>query len=310
MGRPEGGGLGPEREAAGRVLRPGSAARQHAAVLRWYATRREKYPWRGERDPYRILVIEVMAQQTQASRLEPFYREWLRRFPDVGTLAAASRSDVLRTWGRLGYYRRPVALHEAARAIVGEHGGVVPTDPAKLLALPGIGPYTANAVASLSAEVRVPLVDTNSRRVVARARLGVDAAEVSDRLVAAEAAAWLPSPLGSGAGRRLREWNQALMDLGAEVCVRVPRCGACPLLASCRYRAAGRTGAAPRSLPPFRGSRRQLRGRVLERLRGAGPAGVAVAELGLPVGESSSLLRMMEREGLVRLDRGNVRFPD
>jgi A/G-specific adenine glycosylase len=231
------------------------------ALIAWYEPRRRAYPWRGSRDPYAVLISEVMLQQTQASRVAPSFERFLGRFPDVAALAAAPRSEVVRAWEGLGYNRRAVALSEAARAIVRDHGGRVPPDPDALRTLPGIGPYTAAAVASLAFGANVPAIDTNVRRVVARARLGVDPDDVPAVHVRDAAVEWLDRD-EPGA------WNQALMDLGREICRPRPRCDVCPLADECRFRA---DGVAPRRSRrrqgPFEGSSRQVRGGVVAVLR-------------------------------------------
>jgi A/G-specific adenine glycosylase len=211
-----------------------------AALRRWFAARRRAYPWRGARDPYRILVSEVMLQQTQATRVVPSYRAFVRRFPTIRALVAASRADVLRAWAGLGYNRRAVALHEAARTVVVERRGRLPAEPAALRRLPGMGPYTAAAVASIAFDVPVPAVDTNGARVARRFVLGRDDAggpEV-DRV----AEAWLDR-------RDPGEWNQAVMDLGREVCRPVPRCEVCPLARMCAFRQGAATTTPRRPLP-------------------------------------------------------------
>lgn len=247
-----------------------------AALLGWYRPRRRAYPWRTRPTPYRVLVSEVMLQQTQATRVVPAFRAFLRRFPSVAALARASREEVLRAWAGLGYNRRAVALHEAARAVVREHGGRVPADPSALRELPGVGPYTAAAVASIARGVPVPALDVNVARVTARSRLGQEPHEGPAARVRAAAASWLDrGDPGS--------WNQALMDLGREVCRPAPRCGVCPLAAGCAFRRAGRRPTpAPRRQPRFEGSFRQVRGRVLAALveRGAASLGRLAAEVG------------------------------
>ena len=153
-----------------------------AAVLEWYRPRRHAYAWRrGRRNAYRTLVSEVMLQQTQAARVKPIFEAFVARFPGVAALAAASRADVLRAWAGLGYNRRAVALHEAARAIVREHRGRVPNDVGALVRLPGMGPYTASAVASIGYGAPVAALDGNVRRVVARAVRGAEPDEVPSR---------------------------------------------------------------------------------------------------------------------------------
>ncbi len=231
------------------------------ALRAWYALRRRAYPWRGSHDPYAVWVSEVMLQQTQASRVVPAFRSFLRRFPTVRALAAAARRDVVREWGGLGYNRRAVRLSEAARAIVRDHGARIPRDPATLRALPGVGPYTAAAVASLGFGQPVAVVDTNVRRVVARVHMGIDGHEAPAKEVWALADAWLDrdDPI---------TWNQAVMDLGREVCRPKPRCDACPLARVCRFRLAGSIAVrGPGRQGPFEGSSRQVRGAVVRALR-------------------------------------------
>ena len=229
-----------------------------AAVLDWYARTRRDLPWRRTTDPYAILVSEVMLQQTQVARVAPRYPEWLERWPDVASSAAASRAEVLAAWVGLGYNRRAVALHEAAR-VVARDGW--PTD---LRALPGVGPYTAAAVASFAFGAQVAAVDTNVRRVAARIGRGAP-----DALLAPGRAA---------------EWNQAAMELGATVCTaRTPRCDACPVAPWCRSAgrpAVRRSGAAGRG-ERFEDTNRWVRGRVVAALAaGEGlPADIAPERL-------------------------------
>lgn len=231
-------------------------------VHEWYRPRRHAYAWRrGPRSAYRTLVSEVMLQQTQAARVEPIFDAFVARFPRVGALAEASRGDVLRAWAGLGYNRRAVALHDAARRIVRDHRGRVPRDVGALLRLPGVGPYTAAAVASIGHGAAIAAVDTNVRRVVARAVHGAEPDEVPPATLAHDAQAWLdPSAPG--------DWNQALMDVGRLFCRPAPRCDGCPLAPACRFRGAGHRGSPPgRRQPLFEGSARQVRGAVVEVLR-------------------------------------------
>jgi A/G-specific adenine glycosylase len=185
----------------------------------------------------------------------------MTRFPTVDTLAAASRADVLRAWGALGYPRRAVALHESARVVLREHGGVVPGDPAVLRSLPGVGEYTAAAVASLAYGVPVAAIDTNVRRIWARVVHGVEPDEVSPARLRDDAQTWLDP-------RDPASWNQALFVLGRTLCRPSPRCEECPMRRWCRFAAAGRTGRpSTRRQTPFQGSLRQVRGAVLAHLR-------------------------------------------
>jgi A/G-specific adenine glycosylase len=231
------------------------------ALRTWYAPRRGAYPWRRTLDPFAIWVSEVMLQQTQAARIVPAYASFLRRFPTVRSLAAAPRRDVVAAWGGLGYNRRAFRLSEAARAIVRDHGGRIPRDKDELLELPGVGPYTAAAVASMGFGAPVAVVDTNVRRVISRVHLGMEGHEVPAKEVWALADAWLDRDDPA-------TWNQALMDLGREVCGPKPHCDVCPLHGVCRFRLSGATPRrGPRRQGPFEGSSRQVRGAVVKALR-------------------------------------------
>lgn len=206
------------------------------ALLAHYDAVRRDLPWRGEEDPYRVWVSEVMLQQTRVDTVIPYYRRWLERFPDVEALAAAEEDDVLLAWQGLGYYRRARGLHAGARVVRERHGGTVPSDLAALRALPGVGAYTAGAVASIAFGRVVGAVDGNVRRVLARL---ADRPRPTPGWLSAAAQA-LVDPERPG------DWNQALMELGATVCApRRPRCGACPLSAWCAARAAGTEEARP-----------------------------------------------------------------
>lgn len=200
------------------------------ALLAHYDAARRDLPWRREEDPYRIWVSEVMLQQTRVETVIPYYRRWLERFPDVEALAAAASDEVLLAWQGLGYYRRARALHAGARVVRERHGGVVPSDVHALRTLPGVGAYTAAAVASIAFGEVVGVVDGNVRRVLSRL---ADRARPTHRWLE-DAAQELVDPERPG------DWNQALMELGATVCrPRGPRCGECPLGAWCEARAAG-----------------------------------------------------------------------
>ncbi len=220
-----------------------SAALVRRRLLRWFDASRRDLPWRRTRDPYRILIAEILLQRTRVATGQPYYERFLGRFPDLESLAAASEEDVLRAWEGLGYYRRARNLLEAARTIRDRHGGHIPQTAAELAALPGIGPYTAGAVASIAFGERVPAVDGNATRVLARLfRVEEDVSKRPGRdRIQALAAALVPASR-SGA------FNQALMELGATVCTPMsPSCGLCPLAESCLARAAGVQASLPRS---------------------------------------------------------------
>ncbi|MEP7059631.1 MAG: A/G-specific adenine glycosylase [Actinomycetota bacterium] len=248
------------------------------------------------REPYQILVCEFMAQQTQASRVAATFDAWMERFPTVQALAAAKRDDVLREWQGLGYNRRAVALHETARAIVSMHGGIVPSEVDVLLSLPGVGPYTAAAVASIAFGIPVVAMDTNIRRVAARVLHGAEPDEIPAPRLRKDAQAWL-DPRDPGA------WNQAVMDVGASLCrPRSPRCDACPLHAICRFRARGLVGrSSVRRQPAFHGSTRQLRGAVVRVLSTDGPCSLGqVADgTGATAERLDAVLVALIRDGLI-----------
>jgi A/G-specific adenine glycosylase len=203
-----------------------------SALLRWYSTHGRELPWRKTRDPYSILVSEVMLQQTQVGTVRTFYRKWLERFPNFAALAAATETEVLHAWQGLGYYTRARNLHAAAKAVVSRHKRTLPHDPKLIRELPGIGRYTANAVVTFAFDQPVPIVEANTTRVLARLfniDVPVDSAVGRERLWKS-AAALVPT---TDPGR----FNSALLDLGALICVRrKPKCGICPVKAFCRAR--------------------------------------------------------------------------
>ena len=277
------------------------------ALLAWYEPRRHAYPWRRRPTPYRVLVSEVMLQQTQAARVVPAFERFVASFPSVRSLAAAPAADVLRVWDGLGYNRRALALSRAAREIAVRHGGRVPRDAAALRSLPGVGPYTADAVAAIAFGEPVVAADVNVLRVTARAILGSDPSEVSRADVARAAAEWLN-------GSDPSAWNQALMDLGREVCRPAPRCGICPIAATCGFVRAGAPRAAGRrrAQPPFQGSMRQVRGAVVGALRRRPSMSVRALshETGHPEDRVREAVRAMRREGLVAVRGRSVRLPN
>ncbi len=212
------------------------AERLRHDLLAFWDRRRRDLPWRGERDPYRILVSEVMLQQTRVETVLGYYGRWLERFPDLEALAAADEADVLKAWEGLGYYRRARNLHAAARVVRERHGGRLPATAGALRALPGVGDYTSGAVASIAFGEAVPAVDGNVRRVLARL---LDRAEPTPAWLRDTASA-LVDPARPG------EWNQALMELGQAVCTPArPACGECPVAWSCGARAAGTVEVRP-----------------------------------------------------------------
>ena len=206
----------------------------HRKLLSWYRDHGRDLPWRRTRDPYAILVSEFMLQQTQVATVVPYYIEGLRRFPDFATLAAAPEAEVLRAWEGLGYYARARNLHATAKAIVRDHGGTFPGDPAIARQLPGLGKYTANAVATFAFDAAVPIVDANIARVLARLldlAVPIDTA-AGQRALWSAAATLLPEPGPKSESPRLH--NSALMELGALLCrARGPQCLQCPVRPFC-----------------------------------------------------------------------------
>jgi A/G-specific adenine glycosylase len=287
-----------------------------AAIEAWGSaegeTRRTELPWRATRDPWAVLVSETLAQQTQLARVVPAYHRFLAEFPTPTACASQPLGDVLRAWEGMGYNRRAKNLQVAARVIVADHGGAVPGDLDALLALPGVGPYTARAVLAFAFERDVGVVDTNAGRVIARAVTGrpvrpAEAQTLVDAMV----------PIGRG-----WSFGQALLDLGATVCTaRTPDCGSCPIARRCRWARAGNRepdparGSAGVSVVQsrFTGSDRQGRGRLIAVLR-TGPIDRAemAAAAGWP-GEPDRAVRVVEdlvAEGLVVLDEvGTLRLP-
>jgi A/G-specific adenine glycosylase len=247
------------------------------AVLGWYARTGRDLPWRRTDDPYAILVSEVMLQQTQVSRVIPRYRDWLARWPTAEALAAASPAEVIRAWAGLGYNRRAVNLHRCAQEVT-RRGGL-PRDPDDLRRLPGIGPYTAAAIACFAFGAQVAAPDVNARRVLSRALGEPDVAP----------------PAG-----RAYEWNQALFDLGSTVCIaRRPRCGVCPVAGACP--SAGMTFTPVRKQSRFEGSFRQRRSAVLRQLVDSGPR--AAAEL------DAEALDALVADGLAVVEDGTAALP-
>lgn len=282
-----------------------------AAILTWFDANGRSFPFRGLTDPWAILVSETMAQQTQIGRATEKWSTFMARFPTVSSLAAASPADVLRAWRGLGYNRRAVNLQRAARSVVSGHGGVVPSDLAALQRLPGVGPYTARAVAALAFGRPVGAVDTDVRRVLGRMTRGhLDA---TPRELQGTADASVPRD-------RPGDWTHALMDVGSRFCRPVrPACADCPARAWCALGSAADTTARSRprrpTEPAFSSTSRWLRGRLVDWLRDAAPG--AWVELGGPVGDHDTAaveraLEALHADGLVeRHDRDGrlVRLP-
>jgi A/G-specific adenine glycosylase len=284
----------------------------HDDVLDWYAAHARELPWRGAgASPWSVMVSEFMLQQTPVARVLPVHEAWLRRWATPADLAADGTGEAVRAWGRLGYPRRALRLHAAATAIVDRHGGEVPASYDDLRALPGVGDYTAAAIATFAHGRRHVVLDTNVRRVLARAVTGVEfpgrSPTRADREVAAEL---LPEDEPTAA-----TWSVALMELGALVCTSArPRCDRCPLAPSCAWRTAGYPAydGPPRAAQAWAGTDRQCRGRLLGVVRDAeGVVPLRRLDAAWPdaTQRERCLASLLEDRLLVRTDAGGYALP-
>lgn len=280
-----------------------------SSLLAWFEAHRRDLPWRHTRDPYAIMVSEIMLQQTQVDRVLPYWHTWMERWPDAESLAAAPTAEVIRAWKGLGYNRRAVNLQRAAQAVT-DAGGEFPQGVEGLLDLPGIGPYTAGAIACFAYEQDVAFIDTNMRRVLHRIFVGVDVPKptISDKQVLAIAADVIPQGQGW-------TWNQAIMEFGAIHCTaRKPQCLTCPVQSQCSafpeiQAAILANSKSPRGKNlPFEQTNRYFRGRIMDHLREYHEA--ALGEIGPAIkptyGESDEvwlleLVQALERDGLLQV---------
>ncbi|WP_129668402.1 A/G-specific adenine glycosylase [Phytoactinopolyspora endophytica] len=282
----------------------------HDAVISWYATQSRDLPWRApDRTPWGVLVSEIMLQQTPVARVEPVWHQWMQRWPEPANLAKEEPGEAIRAWGRLGYPRRALRLHAAAQTIVDRHRGIVPSSYDELIDLPGIGEYTAAAVASFAFGQRHAVLDTNVRRVLVRAVGGEqyppNAATVAERRLAEQLLPEEGAPL----------WSVAVMELGALVCTaRSPRCAVCPVATTCAWRLEGfpEYDGPPRRGQAWAGTDRQVRGRLMAVLReDQGP----VPKARLDAAWADSVQRERALDGLVAdglvepLDDARYRLP-
>ncbi len=288
-------------------------------LLAWYDRQGRELPWRRTTDPYRVLVSEVMAQQTQISRVLPFYERWLSRFPDWVTLAKASTAEVIMCWSGLGYNRRALMLQNIARQVV-ERG--IPSSEEEWLELKGIGPYTAAALTVFSLGTRAVPIDTNIRRVVGRWLLGVPMPELSHDQRVREILTPVVDRL-----KRFADFFQALFDLGATICLKKPKCPSCPLYTCCSaagivedesWKPPPRRPSGERIRPGKRYPDRIFRGRILRQIQAAG-GGLLIAKLGPLIDNEydpehdaewvTSMLARLEKDGLIRIEKRTVRLP-
>jgi A/G-specific adenine glycosylase len=292
----------------------------HEDVLAWFEGSARDLPWRRDPRPWAVMVSEFMLQQTPVARVLPVFQDWMSRWPTPAALAAASPGEAVRAWGKLGYPRRALRLHASAVAIVDNHGGEVPSQLEALRSLPGVGDYTAAAIASFAFGQRHVVLDTNVRRVFARIAEGSEfpnpggTSRSSGTISSSErelASTLLPS-------HDAHRWAAATMELGALVCTaRSPKCGACPVEDRCAWNAAGRPAhdGPPRRGQPFAGTDRQVRGRLLDVLRDADRP-VSKSELDAAWEDPESDLGQRERclesllaDGLVEMRGGAFSLP-
>ena len=294
-------------------------------LAQWWQSNARDLPWRfGRTTPWGVLVSEVMSQQTQMGRVVPYWTAWMERWPDAVALADAPKSDVITAWGRLGYPRRALRLRECAHVVACDYADELPRTYDELLALPGIGDYTASAVLSFAFGERIAVIDTNIRRVLSRAFVGTESlggsASPAERALAKRL---LPEDNPAKCRRFDRPsvvWNQSVMELGATVCTaKSPLCDACPIAAQCAFLRNGRPGLGERRTRPrqrFQGTDRQVRGLVLNALRGLPDGETAldrgnVEKLWKDHVQLDKCIASLDEDGLVEiLPGGAVRLPD
>lgn len=294
------------------------------ALAEWWHASARDLPWRfGRTTAWGVLVSEVMSQQTQMSRVVPYWNDWMERWPDAVALADAAKADVITAWGRLGYPRRALRLQECARVVASDYDNKLPRTYDELLALPGIGDYTASAVMSFAFGERIAVVDTNIRRVLSRVFLGEEslggAARPAERALAKQV---LPQDGASKCRRFDRSsvvWNQSVMELGAIVCTaKSPLCEACPVSSRCVFLRDGRPGLGERRTRPrqrFQGTDRQVRGLVMNALRNLPEGEIAVDRKSLERLWNDHIqldrcIASLDEDGLIEiLPNADVRLP-
>lgn len=276
-------------------------------ILGWFATARRPLPWREPGiSGWQILVSEIMLQQTPVARVTGPWADWVRRWPVPSALAAETAGEVVRAWGKLGYPRRALRLHECAKTLAAEHDDRVPDDVETLLGLPGIGDYTARAVACFAYGQAVPVVDTNVRRVIARAVHGREPGNPA-KADLTDAQALAPRTGDGALAPQAPEFSAALMELGALVCTaRNPDCAACPIAGDCRWLARGRPAydGPPRRIQKYEGTDRQARGRLLDVLReSVGPVSRAALDIAWTrdSGQRNRALDSLLTDGLIEV---------
>lgn len=298
--------------------KPNSAITIQSAIEAWYISNGRDLPWRQTTDPYKILVSEIMLQQTQVSRVVPKYKEFIAAFPSFPLLAESALADVIRIWSGMGYNNRAVRLHKLAGIVVRELNGELPRTVDELKKLPGIGSYTAAAVACFAFGASDPILDTNIYRVLSRVFHGIN--PPSKQVLHVLAAELTPKQ----SGRSASFWSQALMDIGATICnIRHPNCASCPANNYCRaapqLQNSSNRALVANSAPPipkqakFAGSTRYFRGRIIDALINAGENGVSPEELASLLEKTeldvNYLVSALESDGLVKCSSGRITLP-
>lgn len=270
-------------------------------LVPWFEANARPLPWRATRDPWGVYVSEIMGQQTPMSRVVPRWLEWMERWPTPADLASASEAELLRAWQSLGYPRRALSLHRAAGVIRGQHGNKVPGDRDSLLALPGVGQYTAAAILAFAFGEEIAVIDTNVRRVLARYTGTPPGTPVAE---AARLLEILPSPTALA--------SEAIMELGAIYCRPAPLCADCPLNATCSYRGEGEDPAPARRPQKFTGTDRQARGKIMAHLRDVEwaprPVLIELAKVSDDAEQAPRALESLLTDGLVTTTDGRYRL--
>ena len=302
----------------------GDAGMVAESLAEWWHESARDLPWRfGRATPWGVLVSEVMSQQTQMSRVVPYWQAWMERWPDAAALADAPKADVITAWGRLGYPRWALRLQECARMVADDCHDNLPRTYDELVALPGIGDYTASAVMSFAYGERIAVIDTNIRRVLSRVFLGAEsrggAASPAERALANKVLPEDSAARCRGFDRPSVVWNQSVMELGAVICTaKSPLCEQCPVAAECMFLANGRPGLGERRTRPrqrFQGTDRQVRGLVLNALRGLPDGRIAIDRKDIEALWSDHIqldkcIASLDDDGLIEmLPDGSVRLP-
>ncbi|MBU0660806.1 A/G-specific adenine glycosylase [Patescibacteria group bacterium] len=296
-------------------------------LFSWYTKEARVLPWRETRDPYRVLVSEIMLQQTQVDRVIEKYKEFLTEFPTVQDLVKASTADVIRSWVGLGYNRRALFLQKTARAVVSEYNGVFPADLEKLKALPGLGDYTARAVLSFAFDKAVPMMDTNHRRIYTRLFFGIQEKKDAELIAVGELMGEPMQkmtiakkvPFGQKQSN-MYHWNQMLMDFGSALCTsRSPKCSDCPVQVYCKAYPKSLTAfekkkklAKTSKKTPFRDTDRYYRGRIVDLLRQDGEVSITKVHSrfdDIPKERLDKIILQLAKDGLIKIEKKRIVFP-